>query len=65
MRPSTLIAVQQLRAEGNFPYDRKRMPVDMAAEIEWRRKVTGGYRKSDPVCPECFVKLARNGMCNC
>lgn len=65
MRPTTLNAVHQLQAEGNFPYDKSRPPVDMLAEIWWRQKVTGGFRKSDPVCPKCFVKKAKSGGCNC
>ena len=65
MRPPTLHAMHAQQAIGNFPYDKNRPPVDMLAELWWAKNITGGYKKKDPTCPVCFVKLARNGGCNC
>lgn len=55
MKPYVLVATQQLK---DWPGSDHRMSADAAAEIQLS-KIRGGYKKQDPSCPNCFVKLPK------
>lgn len=50
-------------------FPRRTMPsadvLDRVAEEYIRKNITGGYRKSDPICKICFCKINKAGSCNC
>jgi hypothetical protein len=34
-------------------------------EKQFQAKLLGGFNRKDPVCSNCFVKVSKNGTCNC
>lgn len=55
MLPYVLVAKQNLK---DWPGAAKKMSGEAAAEIALA-KIRGGYKKQDPSCPKCFVKLPK------
>lgn len=50
---------------GNWPGSSHRVPGRILDELA-ERKIHGRYtNKRNPVCPECRVRKANNGSCNC